>query len=100
MFEEVTRNFGAVIERVNAKFKTSFVPFVHTEDSVQKVFELVEEMDKKDQKKNAVTEATVARPSAIREALKAQREQKLNDFKVRPLLEEAQHVWDTVIGWK
>ena len=38
-FEEVTRDYGAVLERVNAKVGTGFSSFVHSEDNVKCVFD-------------------------------------------------------------
>lgn len=45
-FEELTRDFGQVIQRINARFGTAFKPFEHTEENLKKVFQIVEEMDK------------------------------------------------------
>ncbi len=36
-FEEVTDDFGGVIDRVNKRFGTAFAPFHHTEENVHKV---------------------------------------------------------------
>ncbi len=38
-FEEVTHDFGAVVRRLNARFGTSFVEFVHTEARVREVLD-------------------------------------------------------------
>jgi hypothetical protein len=40
-FEEVTRDFGAVVRRLNARFGTSFTPFVHTEENAAEVKSLI-----------------------------------------------------------
>lgn len=96
-FEEVTTNFGYVIERVNSKFGTTFIPFEHTESNIKKVFYLVEQMDKEDQRSNQVTETTVARPSEVRKALKLQRHSELNDPKLSQLLKEALSVYQVFI---
>jgi len=42
-FEEVTGDFGVVIDRVNAQFGTSFSRFHHSESNVAKVFHLIEQ---------------------------------------------------------
>lgn len=42
-FEEVTSDFGVVIDRVNSQFGTSFSRFHHTEANVAKVFHLIEQ---------------------------------------------------------
>ena len=38
LFEEVTRDFGAVINKINQRFNTEFSIFDHNEDSVQNAF--------------------------------------------------------------
>jgi hypothetical protein len=42
-FEDVTRDFGRVIEALNTKFGTSFTPFRHTQENVERVYALIEE---------------------------------------------------------
>ncbi|RLI77727.1 hypothetical protein DRP04_10965, partial [Archaeoglobales archaeon] len=92
-FEEVTTNFGEVIRRVNARFGTNFKPFEHTEENLQKVFQIVDEMDKQDTGLSEVKEETVARPSAYRKKLKKMRKAKLDTPKARKLLLEAEEVY-------
>ena len=43
MFEEVTTDLGAVIVRMNERFGTDYTPFRHTEENVQRVYELIDE---------------------------------------------------------
>jgi hypothetical protein len=43
LFDEVTRDFGAVIGRMNREFGTSFQLFDHSEQNVKEVFDLIEE---------------------------------------------------------
>ena len=97
-FEEVIHNFGQVILRINKRFGTTFVPFEHTDENVQRVFALVEEMDKADRKSNAATETTVARHSATRQALKEARKQELDQLSVRRLLDEAYGVYIEMVN--
>ncbi len=99
-FEEVVSDFGQVIVRINKRFGTSFVPFSHTEENVRKVFALIEEMDKIDQKKGIVSETTVARPSAIREAIKEKKKRELMDSEAESLLQEAKCIYNMVMSWK
>ncbi len=98
-FDEVINNFGRVIVRVNERFGTIFKPFEHTDENVRNVFDLVEEMDKADQKRNSVTEITVARPSAVREKLKMKRMQELARPEIMELLKEAYQVYEMVLRW-
>jgi hypothetical protein len=46
-FQEVTRNFGAVIREVNRRFGVSFGEFDHTEANVQLVFEVIDRQFRK-----------------------------------------------------
>jgi hypothetical protein len=40
-FEEVTRDFGAVVRKLNARFGTTFTPFEHTEENAAAVTALI-----------------------------------------------------------
>lgn len=71
LFNEVTSDFGTVIDRVNARFGTSFARYVATQDNQTAAFELVEEMNR-EESLGEVDEATVGRPSAARDARKAE----------------------------
>ena len=82
-FEEVTTKFGKVIRRVNARFGTNFKPFEHTEENLQKVFQIVEEMHKEAQGLREVKEEAVGCPSAKREMLKKKAETKLETAKAK-----------------
>jgi len=43
LFEDVTTDFGRVVEALNAKFGTGYVPFAHTAANVERVYALIEE---------------------------------------------------------
>ncbi|RMH35843.1 MAG: hypothetical protein D6690_07920 [Nitrospirae bacterium] len=62
-FEEVTRNYGDIIERLNNKFGTNYSRFEHTEANVKNVFQEIEEINKK---LDHGLETHVARPSQKR----------------------------------
>lgn len=42
-FREVTTDFRTVVERINARYGTDFVPFAHTEANVEHCYRLIEE---------------------------------------------------------
>jgi hypothetical protein len=71
-FDEVISNFGAVIERLNARFGTAFAPFVHSEENLARLDQEIET----DYRSRAATdeglERVIPRPSEKREVLKAQ----------------------------
>ena len=65
-FEEVTQDFGAVIDRINARFGTGFARFEHGPRNVRRVFALL------DARNRALRgdERSLARPTALKEDLK------------------------------
>ena len=92
-FEEVTSDFGKVILRVNEKFGTKFVPFVHTEENVERCFRLIEKWDMEDTGRSEVTEPTVARPSEVRERLKNELRKLFHMEENAAALEEARETY-------
>jgi hypothetical protein len=47
MFEEVTRDLGAVIERLNQRYGSDFTPFQHTEENVRAVYALIDDRSRR-----------------------------------------------------
>jgi len=92
-FEEATTDFGEVIIKLNRKFKTSFIPFNHTDESVKKVFEDLDSRDQRDTGKKHVTETHVARPSEKRENKKKEIIEQLNNEVVGHWLTKAERLY-------
>ena len=67
-FEDVTKDFGAVMRAVNARFGTSFTPFVHTPENTSRCFRLTEDICR--ESKGELTERHVCRPSKWRQNIK------------------------------
>lgn len=67
-FGAVTTDLGAVIRRLNERFRTVFAEFEHTEANVARCFELIEQRNR--ERYGTLVESHVARPSAKRDALK------------------------------
>jgi hypothetical protein len=70
-FEEVTTDFGAVVGRVNERFGTTFDVFEHTPENVREVMAVIEEGDARRYGEGESLERSIARPSEVRERLKA-----------------------------
>lgn len=94
-FEEVTEDYGAVIERINDRFATQFSLFDHTEANVKRVYSRIEERHRA-QYKDKVSEARVARPSATKEKMKRKVRSVLEGPEQRRLLAEATLIYDYV----
>jgi hypothetical protein len=69
-FDRVTRDWGRVIEAVNDRFGTDFVPFEHSEDNVRKVWEAIDRDYQTRVGEGAEFDRIVARPSQRREELR------------------------------
>jgi len=97
-FEEVTRDFGSVVERLNRRFGASFRSFVHSEDNVRRVFAEVERMDREDTGSASVTEATVGRPSDHRRHLKSELRARVEgDADLRRRFDEAIDLYHQIV---
>jgi hypothetical protein len=99
-FEEVTQDFGQVIRRVNSYFGTDFHIFKHTDENVQKCFELIEILFDNVIRGEREIEIVVGRPSPSREALKVQLETELLSPTHQEALREAWHIYHEFTGNK
>lgn len=89
LFDDVTSDFGTVVDRVNQRFGTSFVRYEATPANEAAAFELVEEMNRLEMR-GEVVESHVGRPSAERDARKAAIASSLERPRARRLLARAQ----------
>ena len=70
VFDEVTRDFGSVIRRVNERFGTSFREFEHTEENAQATLDEIDRYWRGILGPGKQLEIIVGRPSAVREEIK------------------------------
>jgi hypothetical protein len=96
-FEEVTSRYGAIIERLNAKFGTTFNPFHNDAKNVGKVFTRIEKIYRK-RLGEASVEAKSSRPSSSREKMKREISYELEDPRRRRLISEARAIYDHLTG--
>lgn len=85
-FNQITRDFGQVIQRFNDKFSTNFEIFQHSPENVEKVFKIIESINLKIDEGR---ETHVARPSDERKFLASQNGLQFND----KLLENANNAY-------
>lgn len=95
-FEEVTRDYGVVLERVNARFGTRFSPFDHSEGNVSDVFARMEEMHRA-RRGGRLDEKRIALPSAVRTGLKDALKKELEAPKARKLTIRAEAIYDDFV---
>jgi len=96
-FEEVTENFGHVIEKFNQKFNTSFKTFEHTTDNVEKVFQEIERRNSMKNIKREIKETEISRPSILRKSLATQIQHQLNSPEINSLLAQANEVYESFL---
>lgn len=70
-FDEVTTDFGAVIQRLNVRFGTSFVPFEPTEKNLRAVREELDRWDANTYRLGGQLELGRGRPTEEKEVVKA-----------------------------
>lgn len=71
-FDEVVGTFGVAIERLNARFHTTFAPFEHTPENVARIDGEIERDYRSRGGSGERYEAIIPRPSASRDAIKAE----------------------------
>ena len=70
-FDEVVGSFGTAIERLNARFDSTFTSFEHTPENVVRIEGEIERDYRAREGSGERLEAVIPRPSASREAVKA-----------------------------
>lgn len=68
-FDQLTTDFGVIIEKVNRRFDTAFPPFLHTKENVEACFSAIE-VRNAEHSGGSVDEARVSRPSPTRQMQK------------------------------
>ena len=97
LFDEVTTDFGTTIERVNRRFGTTFRRYDATADNEAAAFALVEEMNRLECR-GEVVETHVGRPSAERDARKAEIAASLERPRAARLLGRAQDLYEQYVA--
>lgn len=92
-FEEVTKSYGSVIERINDRFGTRFSIFHHTEENMARVYSRIEEMHRT-RNGGKVSETRIARPSAAKEEMRSRIKPSLEAPSQRKLLAEATTLYE------
>jgi hypothetical protein len=92
-FEQVTGDFGKVIDRINDAFGTAFERFEHTEANTAAVFEHLESISRRRRDANKVNEHGISRPSASRIAAAAGAQAALNRPEHRSRVQRAQELY-------
>ena len=96
-FDEVIRGFGVAMERLNARFDTTFAPFEHTPENVARIDREIEQDYRSREGSGDRLEAIIPRPSASREATKAAVRERVRREVSPKLLAEAHAIYRTLL---
>ena len=96
-FEEVTQDYGAVLERVNAKFGSHFTPFDHSKDNVNDVFTRIEERHRA-RRNSRLDEKQIARPSTVKAGLKDALKKGLEASEHKKLTARAEAIYEDFVS--
>lgn len=95
-FEDVTTDYGSVIDRLNERFQTEYVRYDHAEDLEQQIMDRIDVIDRK-RVDGPVDEDRVARPSEQRVATAARLKEQLRERRDMQELEVLyERVMDTI----
>jgi len=96
-FDELTNDFGAVIDRVNMRYKTDFNLFDHTSENVEQVFDLVQSYGISESSANKLDEEKVARPSSVRNKMAAKYRADFDSGDYKKLLDDAEELYQCFV---
>lgn len=97
-FDEVTNDFGAVIERVNTRFGSRFCLYEHTEENEALVREAIDRLDMADSRDARGNELRVARPTAAKAARREEILRAFDTANASALLRDASGVYREFLG--
>ena len=99
-FEQVTSDFGAVVERVNAAFRTDFGVFAHTPENEAAVLAAIERRNRERWGEEMTPERarSLARPTAERAAKKERLRAQLEAPELATLRAQAVDLHRTLVG--
>jgi hypothetical protein len=99
-FDELTRNFTPVIERLNEKFGTCFDVWQHTKENEAEIFEQIKSRNRGRFSEEAVVERrrALALPTAEREALKQKLRAQLHAESMASLRGRAKRLYESLVG--
>ncbi len=92
-FDELTADFGAVIERINERYGTAFSLFEHTDENVKKIFDLVQSYGISESPASRLDEKSVARPSRMRSEMSVEYMKILDSEEYHKLVDDAERLY-------
>lgn len=95
-FDEVVADINRVIRRINQRFGSTFLEIEDLHENTKKIFSLIDEMEQRDSRENEIRVTHVARPDELREKMKAEKKQILEQYKLA--FESADKIYNQFVG--
>ncbi|MCF6355775.1 MAG: hypothetical protein L3J26_11855 [Candidatus Polarisedimenticolaceae bacterium] len=92
-FDELTTDFGGVINKINKRYETAYSLFDHSSENVEKVFELVQSYGVSESPAKRLDEKKVARPSCVRNEMAVKYRNELDSKKYDQLIIDAKNLY-------
>lgn len=92
-FENVTNNFGGVVEQINNKFKVSFDVPVHDKFNTEEIFDLIGKINKNANR----TESQIAIPSKYKEKEKSESIKVIKNRSDNEIIKRSYSIYDKYI---
>jgi hypothetical protein len=97
-FSQAVDDMGGVIERVNHRYRTSFVPYERSATNEAACLDRIEAVEREDGAQGRIREHMVARPSAMRRAQQADLDALFEAPAVNDLLSQAAALRAAIVG--
>ncbi len=94
LFDQVIYDYGPVIERINSKFKTHFLPFNHTDENAKRIFVHVEAVYNKSFVGHTAVARAVYCPMGAKAEAKREMSQRLEELRLKHLVAKAEPIHD------
>lgn len=94
-FEELTTDYGAIIQRVNDKFNTHYQRFESTPENTERCFKVIEQGTA--QTFQTVKESAISRPSQSRKAIKQQLSKQFHSPALAKYVDQAQQIYNALV---
>jgi hypothetical protein len=98
-FDEMTRDFGAVVARANQRFGTSYVVWESSPENDRRILDRISQrnLDRFGAEESAAKSQSLARPTAAREALKERIRAEVESPKLAALRAQAEGLYTELV---
>lgn len=97
-FDEITTDYGSIIQKINERFGTNFDVFKHTKENLDRCFQVIDAKDMRFTGRETVSKTMIARQSPEKEVLKEKYKNVFADRKSAFLLEKCRRIHEELLA--